>query len=275
MDFASIKIDAFRRCIESKQRQTSLFKQKLIFLALFRALKSQLPSMAQFHFVDDYQQHVRTLLDTHSRDEAMSLAVGGEWDRLGEMLSDFVLDLGVSNGMRLLDFGCGSGRLAYYLKQKCELSGYVGLDVVDELLDYAREKVPTPEYVFQNNQSLSLPTDLGVFDVICSFSVFTHLLQTEIYLYLRAMEQSLVPGGQFIFSFIELDTHWPVFELSCEAHAHHGQPHPHLNQFLEKSQVTTMLQHLGFETIHFVEADRGIGQTVAIAIKPMGSSSGV
>ena len=190
--------------------------------------------MAQFHFVDDYQQHVRTLLDTHSRDEAMSLAVGGEWDRLGEMLSDFVLDLGVSNGMRLLDFGCGSGRLAYYLKQKCELSGYVGLDVVDELLDYAREKVPTPEYVFQNNQSLSLPTDLGVFDVICSFSVFTHLLQTEIYLYLRAMEQSLVPGGQFIFSFIELDTHWPVFELSCEAHAHHGQPHPHLNQFLEK-----------------------------------------
>ena len=223
--------------------------------------------MAQFHFVEDYQNHVRTLLNTHPREEAMSLAVGGEWDKLGNMLSDLVIDQGVSDGLRLLDFGCGSGRLAFYLEEKCNLSSYVGLDVVDELLDYARERVPAPNYLFQNNQALSLPSDLEPFDVICSFSVFTHLLQTEIYLYLRAMEQVLLPGGKLIFSFIEMNAHWSVFELSCEAHLHHGQPHPHLNQFLERSQVSTMLGHLGFDQLHFIEPEHSIGQTVAVACK--------
>lgn len=223
--------------------------------------------MAQFHFVEDYQNHVQRLLASHPRDEAMSLAVGGEWDRLGDMLSDFVLEQGVSDGMRVLDFGCGSGRLAYYLKQKCDLEQYVGLDVVADLLAYAAERVPAPEYRFQINHALTLPPDLAPFDVICSFSVFTHLLQTEIFLYLKSMEQALVPGGLLIFSFIEMDTHWKVFELSCDAHLHHGQPHPHLNLFLEKNQVVSMLNHLGLTDIRFIDGKTGIGQTVAVVTK--------
>ena len=231
--------------------------------------------MAQFHFVEDYRNHVQRLLEVHPRDEAMSLAVGGEWDRLGNMLSDFVLQHGVTDGMRLMDFGCGSGRLAFYLAQKCRLSAYVGLDVVDELLDYARERVPSPNYLFESNRALSLPSNLASFDVICSFSVFTHLLQTEIFLYLQAFEKALVPGGRLIVSFIELSSHWQVFELSCQAHAHHGQPYPHLNQFLEKHQISTMLNHLRFEHLHFIESDDGIGQTVVIATKPTGASVGL
>lgn len=253
------------------QRHVST-SEKLITLGIIWLMQLH-PPMAQFHFVEDYQQHVQNLLAAHPRDEAMSLAVGGEWDRLGDMLSDFAMQHGVSDGMRLLDFGCGSGRLPYYLNQKCRLSGYVGLDVVEELLAYARERVQAPGYVFQTNHALSLPADLGEFDVICSFSVFTHLLQTEIYLYLRDMKQALVPGGRLMFSFIEMATHWSVFELSCEAHAHHGQPHPHLNQFIEKSQVSAMLEHLGFEHIRFIEGEHGIGQTVALANRPVESSS--
>lgn len=221
--------------------------------------------MARFHFVEDYTNHVRDLLNIYPRDEAMSLAVGGEWVRLGEMLADFMIHQKVSNGSSVLDFGCGSGRLAYFLSRKIDLDLYVGVDIVEELLDYASEKVNLPNYRFVLNHALTLPSDLGKFDYICCFSVFTHLLQTEIFNYLTSMRALLSSNGRIIFSILEFDHHWKVFEQSCFAHKEHGAPHPHLNMFLERHQVNLMLDHLGCSKTAFIDPEDGIGQTIVIA----------
>ncbi len=224
--------------------------------------------MAQFHYVEDYRNLVRELLKTHDLDEAMSIAVGGGWDEFGPKLSGFVQSLGLKSGMNVLDFGCGSGRLAYFLSQDLELPGYVGIDIVEELLQYAADKCP-PHYEFVlNDDELNIPVAPGVFDFACAFSVFTHLLQTEIMIFSREVFDALKPGGIFVYSFLELENHWEVFSGSWRSHKQHGRPHPHLNMFLDRNQVVILARESGFELSKFIEPEDGIGQTSVVLIKP-------
>ncbi len=111
--------------------------------------------MAQFHFVEDYEKHVENLLAAYSIDEAMSLAVGGDYDKIGKLELEVVKYAGLRGGMTLLDMGCGSGRLAVAASSKIQID-YVGVDVVQSLLDYAKSKSPT-HYRFIKNHSLTIP----------------------------------------------------------------------------------------------------------------------
>lgn len=223
--------------------------------------------MAQFHFVEDYELHVKQLIKNHGLDEAMSLAVGGGWLEFGEKLSKFVQSLGVGSGMSVLDFGCGSGRLAHHLSKDLENLDYLGIDVVDELLDYAKIKCPK-NYTFLKNHTLSIPAKKATFDFAFGFSIFTHLLQTEIKIYSDGILKALKPGGIFVYSFLEFDNHYAVFENSVGAHVAHNKPYPVLNTFLDRNQVLTLAEKSGFEFVKFIEPNDGIGQTVVILNKP-------
>lgn len=57
-------------------------------------------------------------------------------------------DIADLNGKKVLDFGCGTGDLATFLKEEDINVRYTGVDIVDELLECAREK--HPEYSFGN-----------------------------------------------------------------------------------------------------------------------------
>lgn len=60
------------------------------------------------------------------------------------------------NGDKILDFGCGNGRLLELFKDK-DIE-YLGLDVSQKLIDKAREKYQNDKYIFQkisNSDSLS------------------------------------------------------------------------------------------------------------------------
>lgn len=224
--------------------------------------------MAQFHFVEDYRNLVRELLERHDVDQAMSIAVGGGWEEFGPKLSEFVQSLGLESGMNVLDFGCGSGRLAYFLSQDLELPGYVGIDIVEELLQYAAAKCPSHYEFVLNDDALNIPVAPGVFDFACAFSVFTHLLQTEIMIFSREVFKALKPGGTFVYSFLELENHWEVFSGSCDAHEQHGRPHPHLNMFLDRNQVAILARESGFKVSKFNESEDGIGQPSVVFNKP-------
>jgi len=69
--------------------------------------------MAQFHFVEDYEKLIAHMIATHPIDEAMALAVGGgPYEIFGQMEADILEAAGLAEGMRVVDLGCGSGRLA-------------------------------------------------------------------------------------------------------------------------------------------------------------------
>ncbi len=226
--------------------------------------------MAKFHFLEDYEKHVRDLINTHPLNEAMSLAVGGNWDGVGNACANVLTHCGLRDGMTVLDFGCGSGRVATKLGQKVQLKSYLGVDVIPELLDYAKTVSPA-NYVFQLNQSLQIPGEKGSYDFAYAFSVFTHLLQTEIVLYTNDIFNKLKPGGLFLFSFLEMDKHWSVLEGDAVRHFTHGQPTPHLNMFLSRDQIDTLAHQIGFKVARYIEPQDdaySIGQSIVLLKKP-------
>ncbi|GMO35515.1 MAG: hypothetical protein Ta2B_15580 [Termitinemataceae bacterium] len=227
--------------------------------------------MAKFHFVEDYQKNVKNLMALHPIDEAMSLAVGGGYATIGEIEKDILLYAGLKQKMHLLDYGCGSGRLASALSPELKLE-YLGIDIVDELLEYAATKSPK-NYKFINHQELNIPSKDEYFDMICAFSLFTHLLQAETYLYLRDMHRVLKKDGVLVFSFLEFDlpAHWSIFEATVEGQR--NSTVPHLNMFMEKSVINIWAEKLGYKVIEIICGTenkfngKALGQSLAILKK--------
>src|SRR6266576_6479902 len=85
-----------------------------------------------------YIDHVRRVEQrVECKDEAMQLAVGGEFDAVGKLEYYLLRSLGLSSGQLVIDVGCGSGRLARQLASDTSIR-YVGTDVVPRLLEAAR-----------------------------------------------------------------------------------------------------------------------------------------
>lgn len=225
--------------------------------------------MTKFHFVRDYGRLALYLRLRYSRDEAMSLAVGGQYEQFGLKEAEILQYAGLRNGQSLLDFGCGSGRLAWALGQKMSID-YCGIDIVKAFLRYARKKSPAT-YRFILNRSFSIPLPSASFDMAAAFSVFTHLLHHESYTYLAEIFRVLRPGGVVVFSFLEFSEprHWAIFQKTVKVH-HEGRL-PHLNQFIERSQIELWAKKLGYQNPSFVAGAASpwgsmgpIGQSLAI-----------
>jgi SAM-dependent methyltransferase len=227
--------------------------------------------MAQFHFVEDYEKMVSALIERFPIEEAMSRAVGGAYDEIGPIEVEVLRYAGLQDGMSLIDFGCGSGRLASVLSQSLNVE-YTGIDVVQSLLDYAKLKSPR-DYKFLLHRALSIPAARDSCHCLCAFSVFTHLLHAETYIYLEDIKRVLKPGGKLIFSFLEFafDYHWSVFETTVEAHR--NTPSPPLNMFIERSVIDLWCMKLGFRQEAYISATESrwagkpLGQSVAILKK--------
>src|SRR5689334_18149121 len=149
--------------------------------------------MAQFHFVEDYEKLVAKLVRSHPLDEAMAKAVGGDYHLFGRIEAELLRIAGLRPGMRVVDLGCGSGRLAFALHNSEEVS-YVGIDIIKRLLDYAKSKAPRYEFIL--HRELSIPQPDASADIVSAFSLFTHLLQAETYIYLEECKRILKPGGK-------------------------------------------------------------------------------
>ncbi|GJE50481.1 2-methoxy-6-polyprenyl-1,4-benzoquinol methylase, mitochondrial [Methylobacterium tardum] len=229
--------------------------------------------MAKFHFVEDYEQFVRQLMRDLPLDEAMSRAVGGDYDRIGAVECEILKHFGLKDGDSVVDFGRGSGRLAVNLAKETRIT-YLGLDVVQDLLNYAKTKCPN-SYRFVKNNQLSLPVADDSVDLFAAFSIFTHLLHTECYIYLEEMYRALRPGGRVVASFLEFSTpsHWGIFTTTVGEQRTSSVPH--LNTFIERSVWEIWAGHLGFEIAQFVDGPAApwpsgtmLGQSVVVLSKP-------
>jgi len=77
----------------------------------------------------------------------------------------------VESGARVLDVGCGNGRLYDFLKQK--QIDYLGLDHNPEFIKKATDIFPEAQFQLQEMTDLDLPKNH--FDVIFSIAAFHHL----------------------------------------------------------------------------------------------------
>ncbi len=228
--------------------------------------------MAEFHFVEDYEKYVAHLIETMPIDEAMSLAVGGDYDGVGDIERSVLTWAGLENGGTLVDLGCGSGRLASSLGRTMEIE-FIGVDIVQSLLDYAQTKSP-PNYRFINNHALKVPADDDSATMVSAFSLFTHLLNAETFLYLEDVRRVLKPGGKLVFSFLEFTNpeHWGSF--MSEVDARRVSAVVPLNAFIERAAIHKWADALGFTVRALVDGTEApwgglpMWQAVCVLEKP-------
>ncbi len=235
-------------------------------------------------FVQSYKEHLADLLRSSATErQALEQAVGGEFVALGLLELACLQHYGLEPDHYLIDVGCGSGRLAKPLTQY--LGGrYLGTDVVPELLSFAKKLCGRPDWRFEKVTEIEIPEHDSRADMVCFFSVLTHLLHEDSYLYLSEAKRVLRPGGRIVFSFVEfaLEYHWHIFEGNLR------NAHKHLNQFIGRDAIQAWARHLGLrvEGIHDGDKphfpvpfpiqmengtliqDRGtIGQSVCVLVK--------
>ncbi|RDL46368.1 Ubiquinone/menaquinone biosynthesis C-methyltransferase UbiE [Ensifer sp. M14] len=178
--------------------------------------------------VDD--AHLSWLTDSVSRNrflpqpDANSIFVGdGDFRAIGaEFLGHFIRKGGLRPHHRVLDIGCGIGRMAVPLTQYLDgdRGRYEGLDPVEGGIRWCRSTVtPTyPNFAFQRldiahdlynpsgkirGRELKLPFADGQFDFIIMTSVVTHLPADEVMAYLAEIFRVLAQGGRlFMTAFI-------------------------------------------------------------------------
>jgi ubiquinone/menaquinone biosynthesis C-methylase UbiE len=211
------------------------------------------------HYVSDYKRLTDELIRTHPIDEAMSLAVGGGYHEIGPLLCQLVANAGLEDGGSIVDVGCGSGRLATYLAERFRTIDYLGIDVVPELVSYAASKCPA-NYRFATSDDLRIPAEDASADMVVAFSVFTHLFQEESYTYLLEARRILKPGGAIVFSFLEFDRHWSIFETMLTREWLDARPH--LNMFLDRNTIELWARKLGFVTTY--DLAPSIGQSTVL-----------
>jgi SAM-dependent methyltransferase len=162
------------------------------------------PSPAPGHYEAVYETHARAV-----RDDA---AVGdGDFDLIGRQeLAVLVLE-GLQRTQTLVDFGCGNGRLAVHAIPWLVGGRYIGIDISETMIERARQRVavavPTPpcEVVWIKHAAASFPLGPNTADVICAFSVFTHMEHEDSFRYLRDARRIVRPEGRFLFSCLPMD----------------------------------------------------------------------
>lgn len=136
------------------------------------------------------------------RARAFEASVGGDFEKFGKAERDILFSQGLADDGHVVDVGCGAGRLAAQLKGHPRLR-YLGIDVVPELLDFARQQAGRPDWRFELVSRSAIPCEDKAATACVAFSLFTHLPDAACLDYLREMRRVLAPGGVAIFSFLD------------------------------------------------------------------------
>ena len=114
-------------------------------------------------------------------------------EQLRQMGKEFV------PGMRILDFGCGCGRVAAYVMKSAPQSEFCGVDVDAEAVQWCSDHLKGGDFR-RTLPNPPLPYPSGYFDVIYCVSVFTHLDEKMQDAWLEELKRVLSPGGILIFT---------------------------------------------------------------------------
>jgi SAM-dependent methyltransferase len=141
----------------------------------------------------------------------------------GEAVADLLVEAtGLRAGERILDVGCGYGRVARALAGRAQaVGGYEGFDASSDAVSWcARRYARHPSFRFAHldvanavynpagalaARDADFPYEEASFDVVLAASVFTHLLADGTDRYLAEIARVLRPGGRMLATFFLLD----------------------------------------------------------------------
>lgn len=131
-------------------------------------------------------------------------------------------EFGFGDGSRILEIGCGPGRLPIGLIRKVpEVESYHGVDIDQRSIDWCTRHITKDYSNFEfhtvdaqhdrykpdgtvMDDAFSLPVPKAYFDLVYLHSVFANLIERDIKVYLRVFRTALKPGGRvFLTAFVE------------------------------------------------------------------------
>ena len=130
---------------------------------------------------------------------------------------------GLTPDSKVLDIGCGIGRLAIPLTSYLRPSGaYEGLDIVPSGIEWCNEKIASryPNFRFTladvfnkeynptgrvSAREYRFPYESETFDLVVLISVFTHMLPPDMEHYIAEIARVLKPGGRCFASYLLID----------------------------------------------------------------------
>ena len=144
-----------------------------------------------------------------------------------ERLEDYC---GLTAQSRLLDWGCGAGRLAVGVRERLgRIADYHGVDIQPELIEWAQANLAAPGFRFtlldvsnerynpEGANERTLAADPGSVDVFYAYSVFSHMNDDDTPAYLQLIADALSPDGKALVTcFVEEDV--PGWEENPEGY---------------------------------------------------------
>jgi len=143
----------------------------------------------------------------------------GEWCYTIGIFQSLIFQNLPQRPVRMLDVGCGVGRL--YLAAKPYLTdadSYLGIDVSSEFIGICREQYKEPNVSFLHTEASNAyyakdtqggpqawPMKDGSHNLVTALSVWTHLREEDWRFYLGEVGRVLAPGGRAVISFFILD----------------------------------------------------------------------
>jgi SAM-dependent methyltransferase len=103
-------------------------------------------------------------------------------------------------GRRVLDFGCGAGRVLRHFVPEASEAEFWGCDLHRPTVDWLSKNLSPPMQFFVNDRR-PLPQPDGHFDLVYGLSVFTHITY-EWSDWLLEVHRILRPGGLFLATFM-------------------------------------------------------------------------
>jgi len=113
---------------------------------------------------------------------------------IGHLLSD--LDPGALRDWRVLELGCGVGRLARVLAPR--VRSYTGVDVAPEMIALAQSRcadLGNARFLPSNGLGLSPPLSAERFELVLAFNVLIHCPRPVIASLVSSAYKALAPGG--------------------------------------------------------------------------------
>lgn len=154
----------------------------------------------------------------------LQIAIGDSYEAVGKEFFDYFISLGeVKPEDRVLDVGCGCGRMAVPLTTYLREPGYYrGFDISRETVDWCIKNITPkyPHFLFEhanifnkkyNEQGTIEPKKYifpyvdNTFDFILLTSVFTHLLPEDMEHYFSEISRTLKKGGRCLITFFLLN----------------------------------------------------------------------